>query len=67
MRTMALVLAALMMGGALLAIAPAAEARQVCTYNTGDPCDEYVVCVWDHLNGAWMCKGYIDPCWFRCW
>lgn len=50
-----------------LAVVPAADARQVCTYGSGDPCDEYVVCVWDRLNGEWLCEGRIDPCWFRCW
>ena len=52
---------------ATIAVTPTAEARQFCTYGQSDPCDEYVVCVWDHANGAWLCKGRVDPCWFRCW
>lgn len=67
MRTMALAFGVLLMGAAFLAIAPAAEARQVCTYGTGDPCDDELVCAWDRINGRWVCAGHIDECWFRCW
>jgi hypothetical protein len=67
MRGSAIVLVGMLVLTTALAFAPAAEARQVCTYGTGDPCDDHVVCVWDRVNGAWVCEGYIDPCWFRCW
>lgn len=66
MRTTALVLASALL---ILGIAslPAAEARGLCTYGSGDPCDDYVVCVWNYAQGGWICEGYVDPCWFRCW
>lgn len=67
MRTTALILAALFAGSALLAVAPAAEARLACTYNTGDPCDDHVACVYNAATKGWDCFVYIDPCWFRCW
>ena len=67
MRTTALVLAALFATTALLAVAPAAEARAFCTYNTGDPCDDHLACVWNYVEAKWECVGYIDPCWFVCW
>lgn len=67
MRTTALVLAALVMGTAFLAIAPAADARQACVYGDSDPCDNYLVCVWDRINGRWLCEVYISDCWFQCW
>ena len=66
MRTL---LIGLLLVGATLAALPDADARQVCTYGTGDPCDDHLVCVynnWD-LDPRWMCTGYIDPCLFRCW
>ena len=68
MKTRTLVLA-LLLSTTALALAPAADARQVCTYGTGDPCDEYLVCVynnWD-LDPYWVCHGRVDPCLFRCW
>ena len=67
MKTTSVLLAGLLLATVLVAAAPAAEARQFCTYGSGDPCDEYLVCVWDHVNGGWLCEGYVDPCWFRCW
>lgn len=67
MRTTALVLVALTLGTAFLAIAPAAEARQVCTYGTGDPCDDQLVCAYDQVTRQWRCFVHIDECWFRCW
>lgn len=67
MRTTTLVLATLILMTAFVAAAPAAEARQVCTYGTGDPCDDHVVCVWNRLTAQWDCVGHVDPCWFRCW
>ena len=62
-----LVLAALLLTTTVLSFAPAAEARQVCTYGTGEPCDDQLVCVWNRLDGQWECAGHVDPCWFRCW
>lgn len=61
------VVLALVVLAAAVAFAPTAEARQVCTYGTGDPCDEYAACVWNRLAGQWECAVYVDPCWFRCW
>lgn len=63
----AVLLAALLLTAMTIAIVPAAEARGFCTYGTGDPCDEYAVCVWNYATGGWICKVRIDPCWFRCW
>lgn len=67
MRAAILVLTALLLGATLVGLAPGAEARQVCTYGTGDPCDDHVACVWNRLEARWDCAGHVDPCWFRCW
>ena len=66
MRT-TLLIAALLLTTTIVAVVPSAEARQVCTYGTGDPCDEYAACVWNRIDGQWECVVYVDPCWFRCW
>lgn len=66
MKTATLVLG-LLLATTALALVPHADARQVCTYGTGDPCDDHLVCVWDRLTSQWDCYGYVDPCWFRCW
>lgn len=67
MRTTTLLLTALIVTGFALALAPAAEARQACTYGTGEPCDDQLACVYDRVSGQWRCVVYIDPCNFRCW
>ena len=67
MRALTLVLTALVLANAFALATPAADARQVCTYGTGDPCDDQLVCVWNRLTAQWDCFGRIDPCWFRCW
>ena len=68
MKTFALCVAALALATALLAAAPAAEARQVCTDLRGDPTCPGMVCAWNHLTGRWSCVGrpihcVTEPCW----
>lgn len=52
---------------ATIALAPAAEARQVCTYGGADPCDDHAACVWNRLTQQWDCVVHVGPCLFRCW
>lgn len=65
-----LALSILLATASLAALAPAAEARQLCTYGTGDPCDDALVCVWNRLGNEWVCfveihcdPTYCDPYW----
>lgn len=67
MKTISIVLALVVTLTAFAALAPTAEARQVCTYGTGDPCDDHAACVWNRVTMKWDCFVYVDPCWFRCW
>lgn len=62
-----ILVAALLVAATVVAIAPSAEARQVCTYGTGEPCDDQLVCVWNRVTLQWDCFVRIDPCWFVCW
>lgn len=65
----ALAVAGLALASALLAAAPLADARQICTdLRQDDPTCPGWVCVWNHLEGRWSCVPepiycVTDPCW----
>lgn len=65
MRTRTFLLVAMLAATTVLALAPAAEAKQICTFNERD-CDGFV-CVYNRLTAEWECVGHWDPCNFRCW
>lgn len=60
----ALLVFALLLGTAA-ALVPEADARQACTWGSGDPCDDHLVCVWDRVNAKWTCAGEMS-CPMRC-
>lgn len=69
MRGLAITTAALIVFTALLAVAPAAEAKQACSSINDRDCDE-VVCVYNRVEAKWTCAGgdwYPPPCWHYCW
>lgn len=66
MKTATILIAALVLSTAILAAAPAAEAKQACVYDGRDPCDDYLVCVWNRLTQDWECFGHVG-CLHRCW
>ena len=63
------ILVGILLVGATFALLPAADARQVCTYGGGDPCDDQAFCYWNRLASEphWDCYVYVSPCLFRCW
>lgn len=71
MKTLPLLVAASVAAVSLLALAPTAEARQVCTFRDWD-CPGFV-CVWNRLEARWTCFGDYacpqsgcDPCRYNC-
>lgn len=65
MKTRTVLIVAMLAATALLALAPAAEAKQVCTFRERD-CDG-IVCAYNRLTAEWECVGSWDPCNFQCW
>lgn len=66
MKTVTLAIAILLTATAVVAIAPAAEAKPYCTwqesYCNGD------VCMYVYGVQKQVCMDIVyDPCWFQCW
>jgi len=69
MRSATIILGIALATTALLAVAPAVEAKPYCTHGEGDPCDDPVACVWNSTTGGWSCvrnpgdPRFCDPFW----